>query len=72
MIKIIVKIFEIKHSSLRIALTEFLFIPEQIGAMKQSGLCSSGMMHVQAQIAMAGSNRRSVIAHRPRGISFYT
>jgi len=32
--------------SLRIALTEFPFIPEEIRAMKQSGLDNSGMMHM--------------------------
>jgi len=40
--------------------------------MKQSGLKIFSMMQVQAQIAMVGNNRRSVIAHRPHGISFFT
>jgi len=32
--------------SLRIALTQFLFISEEIRAMKQSALHNSGIMHI--------------------------
>jgi len=55
----------------------FFFIPEEIKAMKQSGLKIFSMMHMRAQVsslrfAMTGSYPRSVIAHRPYGISFFT
>jgi len=40
------------EAALRIALTEFIFIPEEIRAMKQSGLQIISMMHRQAQIAL--------------------
>jgi len=51
------------EAALRIALTEFIFIPEEIRAMKQSGLQIISMMHRQAQIAllrfaMTGGNPR--------------